>query len=50
MAFGTRHCDLWLGANIHRPAMYNNQIWIHKSVVDNGLFFWEVPYSEELGF
>ena len=50
MAFGNRHCDLWLGQNIHRPLMYNNQIWIHKSVVDNGLFFWEVPYSEVLGF
>jgi hypothetical protein len=50
MAFGHRHCDLWLGENIHRPTMYNNQIWVHKSVVDNGLFFWEVPYSEVLGF
>jgi hypothetical protein len=50
MAFGNRHCDLWLGENIHRPSMYNNQIWVHKSVVDNGLFFWEVPYSEVLGF
>jgi len=49
LAMGHRHIDLWLGENIHRPALYRmGYLWSNESIKLRGVFFWEV--TSEFGF
>lgn len=42
IAFGNMHIDLWMGTDIHRPALFRPVIWTDNSTIKNGIFFWEV--------